>query len=144
MARMRRASLGFTLIEALVAMVILGGAGVALFGWINASIVSVRRVELANERSAALANAIEYMQSVNPMALPAGRVRLGNHDIAWTSSAITPATRGSGYPQGHSLFELALYETSVQASRADDRNWFDFKMVLVGYRRTADVPVLLP
>ena len=74
MARTHRASLGFTLIEALVAMVILGGAGVALFGWINASIVSVRRVELANERSAALANAIEYMQSVNPMALPEGRV----------------------------------------------------------------------
>lgn len=129
---------GFTLIEALVALVILGGAGMALFGWVNASIVSVRRVEEANLRSDAVANAIEYMQAVNPMRDPAGRADLGHYALEWTSAVSAPAVDGVGYPQGPSLFQLGLYETRVRASRAGDPVWFEVTLTLVGWRRLGD------
>ena len=129
---------GFTLIEALVALVILGGAGMALFGWINASIVSVRRVEEANLRSDAVANAIEYMQAVNPMRDPAGRADLGHYVLEWSSVALAPAIDGAGYPQGQSLFQFGLFETRVRAARTGDPAWFELKLMLVGYRRVRE------
>ena len=132
---MRRHSAGFTLIEALVALVILGGAGMALFTWINASIVSLRRVEDANARNDAMANAIEYMQAINPMATPTGRAELGAYAVEWTATAATPRVDGVGYPAGQSAFELALFDTRVRASRLGDSAWFEFQLTLVGYNK---------
>lgn len=129
---------GFTLIEALVALVILGGAGMALFGWVNASIVAVRRVEEANLRSEAVANAIEYMQAVNPMRDPVGRVDLGHYALEWKSAVAAPAVGGVGYPQGPSVFQLGLFQTRVRASRVADPVWFEVTLTLVGWRRVGD------
>ena len=130
-----RRSAGFTLIEAMVAMVIIGGAGMALFTWVNASIVALRRVEDANARSAATANAIEYMQSVNPMLKPEGQVSLGAYQLSWKAQPQTPITDGAGRLMVASQFQLALYDTQVKATRSDGSFWFDFKMTLVGYKR---------
>lgn len=133
-----RRSAGFTLIEAMVAMVIIGGAGMALFTWVNASIVALRRVEDANARSAAIANAIEYMQSVNPMAKPEGQVSLGAYQLSWKAQPQTPITDGAARLMSASQFQLALYDTQVKATLSDGSYWFDFKMTLVGYKRVRE------
>jgi len=130
-----RRSAGFTLIEAMVAMVIIGGAGMALFTWVNASIVALRRVEDVNARSAATANAIEYMQSVNPMLKPEGQVSLGAYQLSWKAQPQTPITNGAAPLMSTSQFQLALYDTQVKAMRSDGGFWFDFNLTLVGYKR---------
>ncbi len=119
----------------MVALVILASSGMALFSWVNASIVSLRRVEDANARSAAQSNALEFMESVNPMLRPQGRMDLGEYRIDWQSSPITQPMDGSEYPRGRSFFELALYETVVKAYRGTDGFWFEFKLKQVGYKR---------
>ena len=126
---------GFTLIEAMVAMVIIGGTGMALFSWVNASIVALRRVEDANARSAATANAIEYMQSVNPMLKPVGRIDLGTYRLDWKAQPQTAVIDGSDHSLGKSQFQLGLYDTQVTASRSDGNFWFDFKLTLVGFKK---------
>ena len=133
-----RRSAGFTLIEAMVAMVIIGGAGMALFTWVNASIVALRRVEDANARSAATTNAIEYMQSVNPMLKPEGQVSLGAYQLSWKAQPQMPITDGAGQMMMRSQFQLALYDTLVKATFSDGSYWFDFKMTLVGYKRVRE------
>jgi general secretion pathway protein I len=127
--------LGFSLLEAMVAMVLLATAGMALFSWINASVISLRRVEDANARSEAKVNAIEFMQTVNPMLRPEGQMDLGDYRIAWKTSAITNVMDGSAYPRGQSLYELALYQTVVRAYRGTDELWFDFQMKQVGHKK---------
>lgn len=119
----------------MVAMVIIGGAGMALFTWVNASIVSLRRVEDANVRSAATANAIEYMQSVNPMLKPVGQIDLGDYRLDWKAQPQTTVIDGSGLTLGLSQFQLALYDTQVTASRSNGNFWFDFKLTLVGFKK---------
>ena len=131
-------SRGFTLIEAMVAMVIIGGAGMALFSWVNNSVISLGRVEDANARNAAMLNAIEFMQSVNPMLRPEGKIQLGDHELSWKATVQGDLVDGSAYPQGQSLFQLALYDTRVTAQRADGSAWFDFKLKLVGYKRVRE------
>lgn len=140
---MRRREPGFTLIEALVALVVLGSAGMALFSWINASIMSLRRVEDANARSDAMANVIEYLQAVNPMITPVGRADLGHYTIEWTAAPVTPVADGSGYPRGISLYQLALFDTRVVAAKPGDSAWFEFTLTLAGHKKVRDVASLL-
>lgn len=129
---------GFTLLEAMVALVLIGGAGMALFTWVNSSIVALRRVEDANARNDAMVNVIEYMQAINPMQTPEGKVDFGNYQILWKSEPITDIVNGSSNPQGQSLFQLALYETRINAGKSDDPRWFELKLKLVGYKKVRE------
>lgn len=126
---------GFSLLEALVALVILGGAGMALFSWINVSLVSLQRVEDANARSEAIANVVEHMQSVNPMLAPRGTVDFGRYTIDWDVQPVTNVVDGAAYPRGLSQYQLALYDAQVRAAKPGDSSWFELKLLLVGYKR---------
>lgn len=120
-------------------MVILASTGWALLAWINSSITSLGRIEEANARSLATANALEYMQTVNPMMRPEGRVRLGAITVAWTARPLTPVIDGSDFPRGTSPFQLAMYETAVRAFRGDALDpSVEFRMKQVGYRRVRE------
>lgn len=136
----RRFQRGFSLLEAVVALVILASSGWALFNWVNASIVSLRRVEDANARSAATVNALEYMQAVNPMLRPEGRMELGGYRIAWAATAVTQPMDGSDYPRGKSAFQVALYDTVVHVYREEGgQQWFELTLRQVGYKKVRDV-----
>jgi len=141
--KVTRRSLGFTLIEAIVALVLIGGAGMALFSWLNSSIVALRRVEDANARSDATANIIEYMQAVNPMLNPEGRANFGNYQIEWKAEPMTAVVDGVSNPQSIGLYQLGLYQTKIGAEKADDPHWFDLQLELVGYKkvRTKQAPL---
>lgn len=127
--------MGFTLLEAIVALVLISGAGLALFGWINGNIMSLTRMHDVNARSEATINILEYMDRVNPMLTPEGTAPLGAYSISWRSTAISNITDGAGYPRGQSLYQMALYGTTVSVSSAGDQAWFELKLQQVGYKR---------
>lgn len=132
---MMRRNLGFTLIEAMVALVLIGGAGMALFSWINNSIVALRRVEDANARNDAVANIIEYMQAVNPMQTPDGKANFGSYQIEWKSETLVAPMDGISNPNSVGLFQLGLFQTRIDAAKVDDPHWFELKLELVGYEK---------
>lgn len=131
----RTAQRGFSLLEAVVAMVLISGAGYALFGWINSNIMALNRIHETNTRSAATQNILEYMDSINPMLKPEGNAVLGNYKIRWTAKPITLIQDGSAYPMGISLFQLALYDTVVEVETGEKIPWFDFHLRQVGYKK---------
>ena len=121
---------GFSLLEAIVAMVIISGAGYALFGWINSNIMTLSSIRDANARAEATQNILEYMSSVNPMLKPAGSATLGPYKIRWISK---PTTLVQDVKE--SLYQLALYDTVVKAENPQSQPWFEFKFRQVGYKR---------
>lgn len=128
-------NVGFTLIEAIVALVLIGGVGMVLFSWINGSVVALRRVEDANARNEASSNIIEYMQAVNPMQAPEGKTNFGAYQIHWKAEALGDVVDDVANPQGIGLFEMALYKTKIDVAKADDPYWFDLTLTLVGYKK---------
>ena len=134
---------GFSLLEAVVAMVLISGAGYALFGWINSSIMTLNSVREANARAEATQNILEYMNGVNPMLKPLGSASLGQYKIRWESKPVTLVQ------DGISLYQLALYDTLVKAESAQSlqrgvefpQPWLEFRLRLVGYKK---VRQLLP
>lgn len=131
----KHAQHGFTLIEAIVAMVLVASMGMALFGWINSNIITLNRVQDANAQSAATANALDFMSTVNPMVAPTGEARLGAYQLRWQSTPSTEPRDGAGYPYGISQFQLAMYDTRVQVATLNNQPWFDFSVQQVGYKQ---------
>ena len=131
----RRTQQGFTLIEAIVAMVLIATTGMALFSWINSNLITLNRVQEANAESAATTNVVDYMNTVNPMLLPQGEANLGAYRISWKANVGTDPRDGAGYPYGTSLYQLALYQTQIRVQKADGQPWFDFTLQQVGYKQ---------
>lgn len=116
-------------------MVLISGAGYALFGWINSNIMALNRIHETNTRSAATQNILEYMESINPMLKQEGSTVLGDYRIRWKAKPITLIQDGSAYPEGTSLYQLALYDTMVEVETGDEKPWFDFHLRQVGYKK---------
>lgn len=126
---------GFTLIEAIIALVLIATTGMALFSWINSNIITLSRVQEANAESAATNSVLDYMSTVNPMFRPTGNANLGAYSISWKASVSGEARDGAGYPYGISQYQLALYETQISVQKVAGEPWFDFKLQQVGYKQ---------
>lgn len=133
-----RRQAGFSLLEAIVALVLISSMGGALFAWINTELQAVERTQAANAQAQATVNALEFMESVNPMLAPQGEAPLADMTLQWQAKANTPVRDGVSYPQGISLYQLAMYDTQVRVSRADGELWFEFTLQQVGYKRVRD------
>ncbi|MGZ8218727.1 type II secretion system protein [Methylomagnum sp.] len=136
---MRRRQRGFTLLEAIVALVLIGSAGMALFGWLNSSLISLSRIRDANAIAEAKLNVLEFMNTVNPMLKPEGEVALGTYRARWKAEATTAIQDNVGYPRGIGLYQLALYRTAVKVERDDGAAWFEFALKQVGYKKVREV-----
>ena len=140
----RRAQQGFTLIEAIVSLVLIASTGMALFSWINSNIITLNRVQQANAESAATSSVLDYMSTVNPMLNPSGDADLGAYRINWKANATTDPRDGAGYPFGISLYQLSLYETQIDVRMASGEPWFDFKVQQVGYKQVRQAMAISP
>jgi general secretion pathway protein I len=130
---------GFTIIEAIVAMVLIATSGMALFSWINSNIITLNRIQEVNAVNAATANALEYVTTINPMANPQGKADLGAYLLEWDATASTETRDGADYPYSISLFQLNLYQTKVTLKKPGGQVWFTFDVQQVGYKKVREL-----
>lgn len=122
---------GFTLLEAIVAVAILGIALIPLLSFISQMSLELRTAGDSNARSLAEQNVLAFIEPVNPMEQPEGQADLGDLHIAWTSRPVVPETDtgpGSGIP----VYRFGFYDVTVQVSR-NQAPWFDFVARKVGF-----------
>ena len=136
---MRQSQRGFTLIEAIVALVLMATTGMALFSWINTNVMTLGRVQSSNARDAATANALQILHNVNPMETPQGEVKLGTYSVKWKAEALTEPRDGASYPSGIGLYQFVMYQTHVDVKTEDGKDWFDFKLQQVGFKKVRDI-----
>lgn len=138
---------GFSLLEAIVALTIVGLVGTALFTWAASTQSSLSRVREQVAQQDATVNAIEYLKTVNPMLRPEGVQQLGPYELRWRAQPLTPVTDAVDYPAGRGAFKVALYRLEVTIDRDDRPQWHRFEVMQVGYRRDPNfrlVPGLQP
>lgn len=131
----RTAESGFSLLEAIVAMVLVSVAGLALFSWTNSSFMNLNRIQESNARAAAQLNALQFLQTVNPMVRPVGSTTLGKLKLDWRARVITqPQTNllESGSP---GPFTVALYEIEATMEEPPEVPPSRFTVRLMGYER---------
>lgn len=118
--RQRRHGLrGFGLLEAIVAMVILGSAGMVLFTWIRQSLDGASRVREVEQRAALQLEAQEYLSRINPGQRPSGREELPGLALEWSSELTEPMRNEYDYAGNlQPRWQVGLFRLKVKASRA--------------------------
>jgi prepilin-type N-terminal cleavage/methylation domain-containing protein len=131
---------GFTLIEALVALVILAAGLLVFYEFLGSSLRAADRARDAAEEYDRDRNALALASTLNPMATPDGTFGLGAYRIRWHAERITAPRRGTGFPfAGEGPFTVALYR--IVLDFPDDRQFAPMEVTKLGYHReTASGP----
>lgn len=123
MRRERSAARGFGLLEAIVAMAILGSAGLLLFGWLQSSLETASRLRDAEARARLQIEAQGYVARLNPMRQPSGEQRLADIELRWQSHPLEAPRPEANYGEMiMPVWWLALYEVEVEAVQGPIRS----------------------
>ena len=133
---------GFTLLEALVALTILGLALVPMVSFISQSADQLARVAERNERSLATQAAVAMLDPVNPLENPQGEESLGqNLTVRWSSNPTTAPNDRPQFRTGLPGFRVSFYDVRVSLLRRNSDPWFEFDMRKVGYQKINSNPL---
>ena len=126
---------GFSLLEAIVAMVLISVAGLALFSWINTSFIGLNRIQESNARAAAETNALQYLQTINPMERPNGITTLGKLKLEWKTRLMGDPLPNKLDSDSSGPFTVALYEVEATIEELPEVPRGRFTVRLMGYER---------
>lgn len=134
-AQRRRTQGGFTLLEAIVAIAIVGIALVPILTFISQMVGALTRAGDVNARNLAEQSIIELLEPLNPLEQPVGEDQLGDLTIKWESENIIPPNKGPITGAGLAGFSVGFYTVTVNVERLQKGPWFSFTMRKVGYKR---------
>ncbi|GAK33531.1 hypothetical protein JCM17846_21590 [Iodidimonas nitroreducens] len=117
---------GFTVLEVLVAIAILGTALAALLGLQQSSIRAALGVERAQQRIALDRGALALLRSINPVLEPEGRAELSlGAEMQWRSEPLGAARRITSAIGAEGRFSLQRFRVLVTITAPDlpARSW---------------------
>ncbi|MEK7991684.1 MAG: prepilin-type N-terminal cleavage/methylation domain-containing protein [Thiotrichaceae bacterium] len=106
-------SKGFSLLEAIVALVLVSMVGMALFSWVNANLQSLYRIQQVQKRHEAVRNAMVFMETINPLQQIQGDIEVGLYRFKWEAEALAEPMDNTRGLKGRGLYIVGLYETKV-------------------------------
>ena len=130
----RRGTAGFTLLEAIVALVVFTMGAFSLYGWLATNVKTLERIQARRDVAQLRLSALDLMELVNPMSDPTGRRAVDRFEVRWQSRPLAPPRQGVTQVGLPTLFQLGLYEVDVRVlvqSREVDR----FQLRQLGYRQ---------
>ncbi|MFT6754101.1 MAG: general secretion pathway protein I [Candidatus Azotimanducaceae bacterium] len=108
---------GFTLLEAIVALVILATSSMSIYAWLGNSLDSLGRVN----KTIALAQLSDdldaYFRTIRLDGQPSRTFSLNGYQIDWTASLVEPKRVGVSNLGSKTDFELGLYDLDVSIYR---------------------------
>lgn len=128
---------GFTLLEAIVAIAIFAGGGMALYGLLNTNLVGIGKAADVSRREPAVLAAVEHLSAINIREQPAGQMEMAGFDIAWSSNLVEPVRQGQSAAGYVGAFEIGLYDVVIELSR-NGRLDSTYRLRLAGYRAVRD------
>lgn len=108
---------GFTLLEAIVAMVIMASALLALYSWLSASTLSLNRAQAQAFALEDARSALDLIGTINPSRQPRGELTLDALSIRWQTRStpdLRPGMSSVGFP---TQFDFQLHDLDVEVFR---------------------------
>lgn len=126
---------GFTLLEAIVALVIFSTGVVALFGWLGVNLDALQATSRSQARVAAVAAGIEAMHQVNPMEDATGSIKVGGTAFTWEAQPVEGPKVAVTQLGAPTVFEVALYDVRVDVAQGEGAPVESFSIRQLGYRQ---------
>lgn len=125
---------GFTLLEAVVALVLIATTGMALLDWVNNNLMNLNRMQAMQQRNEAIRGALVFMESVNPLEHPEGSQAIGVYTFTWQAQLVEPAKDGVSFTGDVGFYQLGLYDVQVTIS-INNQMITQFMVRQVGYKQ---------
>jgi len=129
----RRQQRGFSLLEAIVALVLLSTSGMALFSWINNTLSGLNHALESTQKIQFRKNALALMQQVNPAVDKTGEIIGAGFTLNWQATAITPLKPEITFGGTQGPYLLGLFDSQVTLSKDGDLI-DDFTLRQIGYQ----------
>lgn len=123
---------GFTLLEAIVAMVIMATTLLALYSWLSSSTLSLNRAQAQALALDDARSALEMMDRINPSQEPRGEHRLDPLSIRWQARPAAELRHGMSSVGFPTQFDFQLYDLEVEVFR-DERLIRSFNIRKTGW-----------
>ena len=133
----RRDERGFTLLEAIVALVVFSMGAFALYGWLSTNIITLERIRDRQEVEAAMHSALDMVRRTNPMEIASGERQAGNLMVTWTSAPLEPPKPNVDQSGSPGIFSVGLYDATVRVLR-DGEELQVFHVRQVGWKQVRD------
>jgi len=130
---------GFTLLEVLVALVLISGLGMALFSWVNTSLKIIDHIEKATEKNEITLTALELLKTNNPQTNPTGEYSSPPYQIKWSSVPISGPIRGISSAGGPGYYQVGLYLLTCEIFK-QEKPLSVFSIRQIGYRQAVFNP----
>lgn len=126
--------MGIALLEAIVALALLSGAGLALFAWINQNLETASRLGDRLRTLQMQANAQALVESVNPAVQPQGEMSTAGMRVRWKATLVEPMRSNAAFAHGQpGEWRLGLYRLDVEVSSPSGADALRFSQLQAGW-----------
>ncbi len=100
---------GFTLVEAMVALVIFSAAAMGIYSWINTNLISLNRLAAVAESEFVVDSAVERLKLIDLRSETAGSFNVAGYQVEWRAELVEPWRQGRTPTGAIGLYDLGLY-----------------------------------
>lgn len=109
---------GFTLLEAIVALVLMSSALGALYTWINTDLISLRRAEAVVATQNVVQETVRQLQLLPLEDGATGRLQIAAYTVDWRAKLVEPMAPGRSQRGPIGLYDHSLYVVAFDISTA--------------------------
>ena len=136
---------GFTLLEVIVALVILSTSGLALFSWINQNLSTATRLRESQARSQLQLEGVSWLATINPATEPEGEREMAGLRLTWRTALVEPMRpefdfEGNVVPR----WMIGLYRVNASITRMDGGLRTEWEQIATGWRPASAVSSVAP
>lgn len=104
---------GFTLLEAIVALAILATSALALYAWLNSSLIILKRVDDVYRTAAVVDSAIEWVAALDPYQQQKGSENIAGMQVQWQFIAINDPQKAYDMSGNLSVNDAQLFRAEI-------------------------------
>ncbi|MDP3532176.1 MAG: prepilin-type N-terminal cleavage/methylation domain-containing protein [Alphaproteobacteria bacterium] len=137
-------SSGFSLLEVIMAMVVLSTSLLPLFAIFGNYLSAMRNMSDQNEKVQAREQILSYMNGVNPFDQKEGNFELGSLSFSWNATPLVENIENVDSNSGRvnkGNFKVSLYDTQINATKPNNDKWLEFSIRQIGYEKKQNAPL---
>ena len=136
---MSRQQRGFTLLEAIVALAVLAVSALALYAWLNSSLIILKRIDDVYRTATVVDSAVEWVATLDPYQHDKGSEEIAGMQVHWRFVPINQPRQTYDMSGNLSVNDIQLFRAEVvvyqeQAVVAQ----FDFVQIGLQAKRSVD------